>query len=147
MPGGCSRCSPTRPRGSSRSEDIKNRSIKLADLGFYNGDGAGDVFTVDSPELTLPPGADIVDVAGNAGLTARCPSGTRVVGTGFNSSVGVASFVKSYELFVGTYMFNPTSIPIKVSVQAICTYGWKGDLTALALRDDYKRDLAEAGQR
>ena len=37
--------------------------------------------------------------------------------------------------------------PIKVSVQAICTYGWKGDLTALALRDDYKRDLAEAGQR
>src|SRR6185436_11235921 len=85
---------------SITGKDIKNRSIKLADLGFYNGDGAGDVFTVDSPELTLPPGADIVDVAGNAGLTARCPSGTRVVGTGFNSSVGVASFVKSYELFV-----------------------------------------------
>jgi hypothetical protein len=55
------------------------------DRGFSNG-WRGRCLHVNSPEITLQPGQDILDVAGNTGLTARCPNGTRVVGTGFNGS-------------------------------------------------------------
>jgi hypothetical protein len=128
---------------SVTGKDIKNRSIKLKDIGFYNGDGAGDIFTV-TREMTLAPSGDV----GDNGFVARCPRGTRVVGTGY-SGFGVA-LVQSYGTFVGAYMYNLSDTESeRVSVQAICTYGWRGNASAAiaGAQGSYTHDLATARKR
>jgi hypothetical protein len=74
-------------------------------------------FTVaESPYEDLPPGGVTSD-----NFDANCPSGSRVVGTGFYSSVADVGFVKEYGSFAGGIMFNNTGITVHgVHIQAMC---------------------------
>jgi hypothetical protein len=113
---------------SITSKDIKKHSIKLSDVGFYNGDGTGETFTVDSGEITLPPGATTSDVLGLGNFKAQCPADTTVIGSGFAGPVaGDVGFVMKFGNFVGGWMVNRASIPVTVSLQAICSYGWDSE--------------------
>lgn len=76
--------------------------------------------TTVSANVTLQPGQDTYTVAGT-NFRATCPSGTNVIGTGFNTGIGNADFVIDYGSFVGGFVDNDTSVTIdQVHVQAIC---------------------------
>lgn len=121
-------------------KDVRNRSLTRSDLGFST---ATRFTIVDGPELTVQPGG-----SSDGDFEANCPSGTTAIGTGFNASITDVGFVKSYDFFVGGFFFNNSSIPVEVSVQAICAGGngavavSAGD-RAKALRA-YKSDVANA---
>lgn len=61
-----------------------------------------------------------VPAGGTGGPTALCPSGARVIGTGFDASVATVAFVRAYTTLAGGFFFNDSSIATDVSVQAIC---------------------------
>jgi hypothetical protein len=136
---------------SITGQDIKKGSIKLSDIGFYNGDGVGETFTVETAEVTLPPGAATTDVLGLGDFKAQCPEDTTVIGTGFSGPVaGDVGFVSKFGTFVGAWMVNRAPIDVTVSIQAICAYGWESDsgyLSASSLRDNPQAEFERAERR
>lgn len=96
---------------------------KPGPAGPAGSPGIAHLAEVESQEVHLAPGQSTVDAVGVGGFRANCAPNSYVVGTGFNGTVGHTSYVKSYHFFVGGYMYNDSSIPIDVSIQAICASG------------------------
>ncbi len=111
----------------------------------------GNLVLVDSPVVTLQPSQSTYDVDPN-GFQATCPGNRSATGTGFNASVGTVAFVASYGSFVGGFIYNRTSIPIQVHLQAICAgVGYSGtggaaDTDSVTPAQQYRRDLAAAAR-
>lgn len=146
-------------RESITGANIKNGSLTAADFrgsvagkpgpqgpqgltgqaGPAGPPGPVDIKVIDSPTVTVPPGSNTYRVA-PSGLTATCPTGYVVVGTGFRGQFGDMWFVKSYGTFVGGFGTNDASISAEFEVQAICarssaagtaTAAWSGNNAAL----------------
>lgn len=109
--------------------------------------GIANIVTVTSPVQTIPPGGTTI------GMRANCPSGTTVVGTGFNTGIGNADFVLSYGTFVGAFIDNDVSITIQPSVQAICASNTTSGAVAASTRsrtaglERFQRDETKARER
>lgn len=87
--------------------------------GAPGSPGILSLTTVDSPEVTIPPGSTSYDADPN-GLRAQCPAGYTVVGTGVNTGIGNLDFVQKFGTLVGGFVDNDTSITIQAFVEAIC---------------------------
>jgi hypothetical protein len=146
--------------GAVTSKKIKDGTIKQKDMGFNVSGTAGPagpqgpqgaqgspgilgLTTVDSPEVSIPPGSNSFAVNPNS-LRAQCPSGSTVVGTGFNDGIGDIDFVLKFGTFVGGFVHNDTLITIQARVQAICAQLPQG-VSANSARD--ARAEFEAAQR
>lgn len=91
--------------------------------------------------MTLQPG----EFAGSP--LARCPSGSTVVGTGFNGPFDpVGGFVLAYGSFVGGFFENESSIPLDAYVQAICAKvgGARASASVADNLDRFEEDVARA---
>ncbi|HEX5750848.1 MAG TPA: hypothetical protein VFZ09_31780 [Archangium sp.] len=112
----------------------------LDDAGSQQGATAlTGVQTVESAPVEIPSGS-------TASVRAYCPSGMRVIGTGFYSSITDVGFVKAYGSFVGGFFNNKSSIPVSVHVQAICALETSG-LTALSKSEDFERDVRQLSEQ
>lgn len=90
--------------------------------------GIAAVRIVESPAVSVAPG-------GSSGLTATCPAGTTVIGTGYDAGIGKMTEVKNYGgFFVGGFVVNDTSISITATVQAVCAQLPLGTPVASAAR-------------
>lgn len=116
--------------GSITGTDISDGTIGTRDLA---SGPAMDVAAVDGPEVTLQPGQSSyqLEQAGGPKMVAACPAGQVVSGVGFNNSVASVGFAESFGTFAAAYFYNDTSIPVPVSVQALCVRG--SDVAARAL--------------
>ena len=95
-------------------------SVRAKLRGASGPSGIASIITVDSPEISLPPGG----ISGQNDLIAQCPAGSTVVGTGFFDSIANTGFVEKFGTFVGGFMFNNTSVTANhLKVQAICASG------------------------
>jgi hypothetical protein len=64
-------------------------------------------------------GAAVIVAPGAVGsATATCPVGSTVVGTGFDTSIGIIGFVLRFGNSVGIAAVNDTSINIDIQAQA-----------------------------
>jgi hypothetical protein len=99
--------------------------------------GINAILRVSSPTVTIAPGDSSYDVelAGGPQLVASCPAGQVAVGTGFNNSIGYVGFVLSFGSFVGGFIYNDSSVPIDVFVQAMCVPGSADGVTSVSAAD------------
>jgi hypothetical protein len=119
--------------GTITAKDIKNSSITTSKLSARTRDdlvgvpgatgpqgpagpsGLAGIQAVESSHFSLAPGGYSPNVS------AQCPPGKVVIGTGFDSSVAHTSFVKSYTYFVGGFIYNDSGITVTdLHFQAIC---------------------------
>ena len=131
--------------GTITGRDIKNHSVSRSDVRSLGSTGLR-VTEVESTEKTLAPG----DFGGS--FNAHCPTGSVVVGTGFNGPFDeVGGFVKSYHTFVGGFFENDSYISLTGEVEAICAQSGASAASIAALhRGDLRRwhaDIARAMQR
>ncbi|OJT25181.1 hypothetical protein BO221_12475 [Archangium sp. Cb G35] len=110
-------------------------SVGLGQQGAVGAAALTGVQTVESAPVDIPSGS-------SSSVHAYCPSGMRVIGTGFFSSLTNVGFVKAYGSFVGGFFINNSPIPISVHVQAICALDTSG-LTALSRGEDFERDVRQ----
>ena len=91
----------------------------------------------------LPPGGHT-----SANFNATCPAGSRVVGSGFYSSVTDVGFVKGYGTFGGGIMFNNTNITVHdLHVQAMCIQFAAGTPGAPKVRASRAKDGLRADEQ
>lgn len=109
--------------------------------GPQGAPGIASVAQVDGPEISYPPGSY------GASADAVCPSGSTVIGTGFNGPFGaVGGFVKAYGSFVGGFFINESSVTVTGNVQAICGRVSGRVRRSVAGRVEYAADVAEAAK-
>jgi hypothetical protein len=104
------------PRGYSGAAGANGAAGPAGPVGPA---GVLGLTAVDSPTVTIPPGSTSYEVDPNS-LTAQCPPGSTVVGTGIDTGIGDLDLLRKYGTFVGGFVDNDTSITIQASVQAIC---------------------------
>ncbi|MGZ4323699.1 MAG: hypothetical protein ACXVV5_16580, partial [Solirubrobacteraceae bacterium] len=113
--------------------------------GPQGSSGILGVTTVESPPVTIPPGSNSYRQDPNS-MTAQCPAGTTVVGTGVDTGIGNLDFLKKYGTLVGGFVDNDTSITIEATVQAICATLPAG-VAATRSVHDYAADFQADAER
>jgi hypothetical protein len=112
------------PAGAPGPAGAAGPAGPVGTTGATGPSGIANLATVDSSHVSVPSG-------GNATFTATCPSGSKVLGTGFYSSIATVGFVKNYGQFVGGIMFNNTGVTANdLHVQAICAQVSAGAVAA-----------------
>jgi hypothetical protein len=129
-------------RGARGFDGVRGAQGVQGVAGAPGAPGLLSLTTVDGAPRTYAPGEY------GAPPTAQCPSGSTVVGTGFNGPFDVVGgFVKKYGTFVGGFFENGSSIPIDGNVQAICAQlpaGASATRSASSWRSQYLADVARA---
>ena len=138
----------TSPKIKDRSllaKDFKPGQLPQGAPGRPGQPGILSLSIVESPRLRLQPGQTSYDANGQQVFSADCPAGRRVVGSGFNGSVGHTTFVLATSSFVHGFFYNDSSIAYDVYIQAICAELPAGTASAASSRRE--RTAAEAKHR
>lgn len=124
------------PTGSQGPQGPQGLRGPQGPTGPQGGPGMSGLQIVTASMDLAPGGAD--------GPRADCPSGKKVVGSGFNASITDVGFVEDFGgFFVGSFFFNNSSITVTVEAQAICA-NVSGATAASAGRVVAHREYAHA---
>jgi hypothetical protein len=116
------------PANSVTTKQVKNHSLLKADFkpgqlprgaqgpaGPAGSPGVLDVKIVNGDKKTIPA------TSSAAVPNAQCPTGYRVLGTGFSAEPGGRwTLVQAYDDYVGGFYSNDSKSTITANVQAIC---------------------------
>jgi hypothetical protein len=118
----------------------------------YAKPGVVAVTTVKSQTAHVQPGDTTVDAVGAGNFTADCPEGYQVIGTAYDGEIAKMTSVRIYGSFVGGFGINDTSIPMDMTLQAVCakfssaSVYREGPLPKRAARAAFRRDNITAAR-